>query len=137
MLRRFDLGYEFTDGGTTGGVAAQASPYDVCVRWRKGCGQGNGIRCLVRPRRRHLGERLNDDPTETPNIAGGGTLAVFGFRRIVQGKLGGACRGLAGGTDVVARQFQLIIDDQKVWRLQLALHVALAMKKSQGVQGRE
>jgi hypothetical protein len=29
----------------------------------------------------------------------------------------------------------LIIDDQKVWRLQLALHQAFAVKESQGVEG--
>jgi hypothetical protein len=31
----------------------------------------------------------------------------------------------------------LIIDDQKVWRLQLALHQVFAVKESQGVEGRK
>src|ERR1035441_7235908 len=113
LWRPFDLGFEVGDRGTVGGVATQAAPYGLHECWRKTRGQGGSLGSFIRPRRRALGESLNHGYAESPNVAGGGNPTVFCFWGIVQGRPRDACRGFAGTTDGIARQFQLIIDDPK------------------------
>ena len=81
-----------------------------------------------------LRESLNRGYTETPEVTGGGNRAGSGFRRIVQGELGGVCRGSTDRTDGIARELHLIVDDQDVGRLQLALHEVFAVKEGQSVE---
>src|ERR1035441_3028654 len=66
-----------------------------------------------------LGEGLDDGRAKAPDVAGWGKRTVRGIR----------------GPEPVTRQFQLIIDDQKVRRLQAAMHQVLAVKEGQGVEG--
>ena len=127
--------HKFSDHGTLAGVAIQASPYRNKEFRRKICGQGDALRALSGPCRRSLSERLDQRDAESPNVARGGYPAVPGLRRVVQRRLGCACGGLAGGSDHVARQLQLIIDDQKVWRLEPAVHQLPAVEIRQGAKG--
>jgi hypothetical protein len=108
----------------------QASLNGVHECWSKSCGQAGGFGSFIRPRRKALREGLNHGYTESPDIAGRGEFADFCFWRIVQGTFSDACPGFVGGTDGITCEFQLIIDDEKVCRLQLALHQVLAMKES-------
>src|SRR6266404_6856027 len=130
-----ELRYEFSDRGTAPRVAVQASLYGINEFRRKICGQGDAFRALAGPRRRRLCESLDQRDAEPPNVARGGYPAVVGFWRVVPRRLGRACGAFAGGSDRVARQLQLIIDDQKVWRLEPALHQILAVEIGQRIQG--
>src|SRR5712672_2273838 len=136
LWRRFDLGLHLGDGRTFGGIAIQALPCDLRERCRKSGGEGGSVGFIVGPRGRVLSESLHHDYAETPYITGCGKTAVFCFRRIVHGRLRDTCRGLTDGPDGIARQFQLIVDDQNVGWLQPALHQVLAVKEGQGVQRR-
>ena len=120
---------------TAGGVVTQASLYR-CPRMSGGSVAGRQVvfGSFLGPGKA-LGEGLDHGDAETPDIAGRGKPAVLGFGRIVQGGDRDAYPGFAGGTDGITGQFQLIIDHQKVCRLQLALHQVLAVQESQGVQG--
>ena len=113
----------------------QASLYGVHECWSKSRGQAGRFGSFIRPRRKALREGLDQGYAESPDIAGRGKFAASCFRGIVQGTFSDACPGFVGGTDGIACEFQLIIDDEKVCRLQLALHQVLAVKESQGIQG--
>src|SRR6266853_2536191 len=132
--QEYEGGCRYDGRRTAGGVVTQASLYGVHECWRKSRRQGGRFRSLTGPRKA-LGESLNHGYTETPDVAGRGGHGVFCFRRIVQGRFSDDRPGFAGGTDGIARQFQLIIDHQKVCRLQPALHQVSAVKESQGIQG--
>ena len=133
--RAFERGFQVGGRRTVGGVLTQTSTYGGHECWRKSRGQPRGFGSLVRPRRKALGEGLDQCCAKTPDIAGRRKPAVNCFRRIVEGRLSGACPRFAGGTDRITCQFQLIVDHQEVWRLQVTLHQVLAVKESQGVEG--
>src|SRR5258708_25175956 len=85
-----------------------------------------------------LRERLDYGHAETPDAAGGGENSVTGLRGVVHGRLNDAWSEVAGGTDGVAREFQLVIDDQNVGWLELALHQVLTVEEGQaGQDGRQ
>jgi hypothetical protein len=130
------LSLEIGNRRAVGGIAIQAAPDDIHERRRKSCGQGDCVGVFVGPRRILQRESLDQGDAERPDVTGAEHSAVLRFRRIVKGRPGNAYRGCAGGPDGVARQFQLIIDDQNVWRFQLTLHQTLTVKKSQGIERR-
>src|SRR5687768_15992963 len=76
---------ELDDGRTTGGAEAQALPH--CAhewRWKTGA-QRDRLASLIEPRRSALGESLDQQDAETPDIAGTGNSTVFQLGRIVRG----------------------------------------------------
>jgi hypothetical protein len=82
-----------------------------------------------------LGERLGKRYAEPPDVAGGGNITVAQFWRIVRGRPDNAIRVVTRGSDGIAGQFQLIIDDQKVGGFQLAVHQAVVVQGCQDVEG--
>ena len=131
----FELGFQVCGRRTAGRVLPQAALYGVHECWSKGRGQAGRFGSLIGPRRKALREGLDQGYAESPDITGRGKFAASCFWGIVHGTFRDACPGFVGGTDGITCEFQLIIDDEKVCRLQLALHQVIAVKESQGIQG--
>src|SRR4051812_12674356 len=81
-----------------------------------------------------LAESLDQGYAKAPDVAGCGDGAVLQFWRIVQGSPCDTARAVANGPDRIARQFELIIDDQDVRRLQLAVRQVVSMQETQSVE---
>jgi hypothetical protein len=135
LSRGIVLGFEVGDGRAAGRDAAQASLHGVCEFRRKGSGQCGRLEALVLPRWGVLGEGLGQCYTEAPDVAGGGNIAVAQFRRIVGGRPDNAARVVTRGSDGIAGQFQLIIDNQKVRRFQLTVHQVVVVQGCQDIEG--
>jgi hypothetical protein len=85
-------------------------------------------------KRRTPCQRLDHRDSQGPNVSGWGDDARGAFRRIVHAAMGRRLISLAGGTEPVARNLQLISDAQDVGRPDAAVNEVAAVDVVQRVQ---
>jgi hypothetical protein len=93
-------------------------------------------RFVLRPfrKRRTLGQRLDHRDPQRPNVSGWRGDARGAFRRIVHAAIGRRVNSLAGGTEPVARNLQLISDAKDIGRPDAAVHEVAAVDVVQRIQ---
>ncbi len=132
----FQPGPQCGDTGSVGRLTTQAAAHDVAEVGGKIRRQHRLLTPFIRPGGRLPSEGLDQRDTQRPDISGGGGAGTVRLGRVIHRKSADVRRSIVRRPDGIARQFELVPNHQDVGRLELALHLMLAMQERQDLQRR-